>query len=108
MALLMLQVLTPQRFGDVFLYDMPPNRHSPLLDQVQGRYATPRNSTPTSVDSYDVPTRAVPTPTSTPTSTPVPMCYDTPVPAPLRPALLRRESSESYDVPRPIGTRSPL
>ncbi len=101
----MLQVLTPQRFGDVFLYDMPPNRHSPLPDPgLQSRYSSPRNSTPTSMvsDSYDVPpTRAVPTPT--------PLCYDTPVPAaPLRPALLRRESQESYDVPRPIGTRSPL
>ncbi|KAE8738814.1 hypothetical protein FOCC_FOCC015713 [Frankliniella occidentalis] len=99
-------VLTPQRFGDVFLYDMPPNRHSPILDQVQGlqgRYSSPRNSTPTSMvsDSYDVPPRAIATPT--------PSCYDTPVPAvPLRPALLRRESQESYDVPRPIGTRSPL
>lgn len=104
------KVLTPQRFGDVFLYDMPPNRHSPLLDQVQGRYSSPRNSTPTSADSYDVPPRAVPTPTCTPTSTPLPACYDTPAAAaaPLRPALLRRESSESYDVPRPIGTRSPL
>lgn len=102
------KVLTPQRFGDVFLYDMPPNRHSPNLDQVQGRYASPRNSTPTSMasDSYDVPPRAVATPT--------PSCYDTPsstplpAAAPLRPALLRRESTESYDVPRPIGTRSPL
>ncbi|XP_052130601.1 breast cancer anti-estrogen resistance protein 1 [Frankliniella occidentalis] len=85
---------------------MPPNRHSPILDQVQGlqgRYSSPRNSTPTSMvsDSYDVPPRAIATPT--------PSCYDTPVPAvPLRPALLRRESQESYDVPRPIGTRSPL
>lgn len=81
-----------------------------------GRYASPRTSTPTSQasDSYDVPPRAVPTPTATPTATPTPPCYDTPVPAPLRPALLRRESresresAESYDVPRPIGTRSPL
>lgn len=36
MTSILLQVLTPQRFGDVFLYDMPPNRHSPSMDQVQG------------------------------------------------------------------------
>ncbi|KAK7873297.1 hypothetical protein R5R35_011359 [Gryllus longicercus] len=127
------KVLTPQKVGDVYLYDLPPNRTSPCqnrydvpptshnlaVDSMQGRYQVPpsrgtpsaaagdagdRDSSGSTVGSgggageaYDVPPRA----------TPVPVSYDTPrsclrvSPAPG--ALpLRRDSADSYDVPRPL------
>ncbi|KAJ9580263.1 hypothetical protein L9F63_004076, partial [Diploptera punctata] len=123
------KVLTPQKFGDVYLYDLPPNRntsnqgrydvpptaHISVVDANQGRYSVPPSRLSGSSDapldtsggseSYDIPRGA-----------PVPVNYDTPrscwrtSPAP--PANtsspVRRDSTDSYDVPRPLGTASLL
>ncbi|XP_021937825.1 breast cancer anti-estrogen resistance protein 1 isoform X1 [Zootermopsis nevadensis] len=114
------KVLTPQKFGDVYLYDLPPNRnisnqgrydipptaHISVIDGNQGRYSVPPSRSSGSGDtpldtsggseSYDIPPRA----------TPVPANYDTPKScwrtSPAPPG--RRDSTDSYDVPRPLGT----
>ncbi|XP_067002770.1 breast cancer anti-estrogen resistance protein 1 isoform X2 [Anabrus simplex] len=103
------KVLTPQKVGDVYLYDLPPTRtpplqgrydvpptsHSVAADTNQGRYQVPPSRGAPEIEApepYDVPPRA----------TPVPASYDTPrscwrsSPAP------RRDSADSYDVPRPL------
>lgn len=114
------KVLTPQKFGDVYLYDLPPNRnvsnnqcrydvpptaHISVVDGNQGRYSVPPRScgsgeppldTSGGSESYDIPPRATPLPTNydTPRS-----CWRT---SPAPPG--RRDSMDSYDVPRPLGT----
>lgn len=92
------KVLTPQKFGDVYLYDMPPNRNS------QARYDVPptthitvvdgnsgRTSRPSSGDSiadcYDTP-RA-------PIACQGDACYDTPPRG--------GGAADCYDVPRPLA-----
>lgn len=119
------KVLTPQKFGDVYLYDLPPNRQLPqslnqprydvpptthvlVVDNSAGRLS--RNESRTSAtDCYDVPPQ--PTPVSMPPTAALPSSYDSPMPllisydAP-RSTSLRRDSTDSYDVPRPLGPSS--
>ncbi|XP_063237096.1 breast cancer anti-estrogen resistance protein 1 isoform X2 [Bacillus rossius redtenbacheri] len=84
------KVLTPHRCGDVYLYDMPPG---------QARYDVPPTTHVSVVDGtgrdgsgeqYDVPR-----------GTPVPASYDTP--RSWRASPVRHDSTESYDVPRPLA-----
>ncbi|OAD57142.1 Breast cancer anti-estrogen resistance protein 1 [Eufriesea mexicana] len=125
-------VVTPQKCGDVYLYDLPasrgspapPSRHdSPLNSNNEhlhnsGRYTTGSRS---SVDNggdvgdcYDVPPRAVPvipSPASSPS--PAPSCYDIPRP----PTSCTPNSNcsggsgvtplDCYDVPRPLQPLTP-
>lgn len=117
------KVLTPQKFGDVYLYDLPPNRQLPQQQQQQQALNQPRYDVPptnhvlvdnnagrlsrnesrnssSAADCYDVPPQ--PTPVNMPPSydspTPVIISYDAP-----RSTTLRRDSTDSYDVPRPLG-----
>lgn len=89
-SLFYFQVLTPKKYNDVYLYDMPPSRCSPVQSIPEG-YCLQEGG-----DSYDVPPRAVP------------VNYDTPrnwsrcSPAPPSISPVRRDSAESYDVPRPL------
>uniref|UniRef100_A0A1B6D307 Breast cancer anti-estrogen resistance protein 1 n=1 Tax=Clastoptera arizonana TaxID=38151 RepID=A0A1B6D307_9HEMI len=110
------KVLTPQKFGDVYLYDLPPNRQSScqprydvpptahvlVIDNNQGQYSRSDSRGSTS-DAYDIP----PTPTpflSSGYDTPIPIVisYDTPK------TVVRRDSTDSYDVPRPLGPQNNL
>uniref|UniRef100_A0A1B6IBK6 Breast cancer anti-estrogen resistance protein 1 n=1 Tax=Homalodisca liturata TaxID=320908 RepID=A0A1B6IBK6_9HEMI len=94
------KVLTPQKFGDVYLYDLPANRQSQspvgqprydvpptthnLVVDNQGRFSRTDSR---GSDCYDVP----------PQPTPVIVSYDCP------PTARSTPSAESYDVPRPLG-----
>ncbi|XP_057321400.1 breast cancer anti-estrogen resistance protein 1 [Microplitis mediator] len=125
------RVVTPQKCGDVYLYDLPVNRSSPAPSS---RRDSPLNSTDhlhntsrlssgqqSSIDSggdvsdcYDVPPRAtpvIPSPASSPS--PAPSCYDTPRP----PTSCTPNSNHSggsgitpldcYDIPRPLQPLTP-
>ncbi|XP_053593093.1 breast cancer anti-estrogen resistance protein 1 [Microplitis demolitor] len=125
------RVVTPQKCGDVYLYDLPVNRSSPAPSS---RRDSPLNSTDhlhntsrlssgqqSSIDSggdvsdcYDVPPRAtpvIPSPASSPS--PAPSCYDTPRP----PTSCTPNSNYSggsgvtpldcYDIPRPLQPLTP-
>ncbi|EZA60283.1 Breast cancer anti-estrogen resistance protein [Ooceraea biroi] len=126
------RVVTPQKCGDVYLYDLPasrgspapPSRHDSPLNSTNnehshntGRYTS--NSTRSSVDNgggdvnecYDVPPRAIPvisSPASSPS--PAPSCYDIPRP----PTSCTPNSNcsgitplDCYDVPRPLQPLTP-
>ncbi|XP_044256876.1 breast cancer anti-estrogen resistance protein 1 [Tribolium madens] len=73
------QVVTPKKYNDVYLYDMPPSRCSP----------SPGFS-PHVNDCYDVPPRAIPV-TCTRCS-PAPSCV----------SPINRDVGEAYDIPRSI------
>ncbi|XP_044584368.1 breast cancer anti-estrogen resistance protein 1 [Cotesia glomerata] len=125
------RVITPQKCGDVYLYDLPVNRASPAPSS---RRDSPLNSTDhlhnasrlssgqqSSIDSggdvsdcYDVPPRAtpvIPSPASSPS--PAPSCYDTPRP----PTSCTPNSNcsggsgmtplDCYDIPRPLQPLTP-
>ncbi|KAG8041002.1 hypothetical protein G9C98_001990 [Cotesia typhae] len=125
------RVITPQKCGDVYLYDLPVNRASPAPSS---RRDSPLNSTDhlhntsrlssgqqSSIDSggdvsdcYDVPPRATPviqSPASSPS--PAPSCYDTPRP----PTSCTPNSNcsggsgitplDCYDIPRPLQPLTP-
>ncbi|XP_076658927.1 serine_rich_CAS and FAT-like_CAS_C domain-containing protein p130CAS isoform X1 [Halictus rubicundus] len=126
------RVVTPQKCGDVYFYDLPANRGSPAPpsrhdspltsnnDQLHntGRYTT---GTRSSIDNggdvsecYDVPPRAVPvipSPASSPS--PAPSCYD----IPRQPTSCTPNSNcsggsgvtplDCYDVPRPLQPLTP-
>ncbi|XP_066257860.1 enhancer of filamentation 1 [Euwallacea similis] len=80
------QVITPKKFNDVYLYDMP-SRSSPM--------PVSPNTT------YDVPPRAVAVSSefrSCPRCSPAPSCV----------SPISRESVEAYDVPRSLLTNPPL
>ncbi|KAL1502053.1 hypothetical protein ABEB36_007256 [Hypothenemus hampei] len=70
------QVITPKKFNDVYLYDMPPSRCSPLSIQSPSPQAS-------SNDCYDIPPRPVPV-------GPCPRCSTSPM----------TSGGETYDVPR--------
>lgn len=82
------QVITPKKYNDVYLYDMPPSRCSPV--PIQG--SSPRDFMG---ESYDVPPRAVP------------ITYDvtkncqrcSPAPSCVSPA---GKDGEAYDIPRSL------
>ncbi|CAG5088499.1 Similar to NEDD9: Enhancer of filamentation 1 (Homo sapiens) [Cotesia congregata] len=125
------RVITPQKCGDVYLYDLPVNRASPAPSS---RRDSPLNSSDqlhnasrlssgqqSSIDSggdvsdcYDVPPRAtpvIPSPASSPS--PAPSCYDTPRP----PTSCTPNSNcsggsgitplDCYDIPRPLQPLTP-
>ncbi|XP_075224579.1 serine_rich_CAS and FAT-like_CAS_C domain-containing protein p130CAS [Lycorma delicatula] len=108
------KVLTPQKFGDVYLYDLPPNRnssqarydvppttHIAVVDNNQGRLSRPSSGGSVSGgDFYDVPRTPVPVSTLTGTcGTDVLPSYDMPRSTPVP----HCELGDSYDVPRPLG-----
>ncbi|TGZ53039.1 Uncharacterized protein DBV15_00528, partial [Temnothorax longispinosus] len=129
------RVVTPQKCGDVYLYDLPasrgspapPSRHDSPLNSTNnehshntGRYTS--NNARSSIDNgggdvnecYDVPPRAIPvipSPASSPS--PAPSCYDTPRP----PTSCTPNSNcsvgsgitplDCYDVPRPLQPLTP-
>ncbi|XP_018300176.1 enhancer of filamentation 1 [Mycetomoellerius zeteki] len=129
------RVVTPQKCGDVYLYDLPasrgspapPSRHESPLNSTNnehshntGRYTS--NNVRSSVDNgggdvnecYDVPPRAIPvipSPASSPS--PAPSCYDIPRP----PTSCTPNSNcsggsgitplDCYDVPRPLQPLTP-
>ncbi|KAK0167978.1 hypothetical protein PV327_001824 [Microctonus hyperodae] len=125
------RVVTPQKCGDVYLYDLPANRGSPAplsrrdsplnsSDHLchTGRFSTGQQSSIDSggdlSDCYDVPPRAtpvVPSPANSPS--PAPSCYDIPRP----PASYTPNSNcsggsgvtplDCYDVPRPLQPLTP-
>ncbi|XP_050316416.1 breast cancer anti-estrogen resistance protein 1 [Anthonomus grandis grandis] len=85
------QVITPKKFNDVYLYDMPPSRLSPI--PVPGH--SPRDfSSNNDCASYDVPPRAIPVNNlnfqNCPRCSPAPSCV----------SPISRESGEAYDIPR--------
>ncbi|KYM95534.1 Breast cancer anti-estrogen resistance protein 1 [Cyphomyrmex costatus] len=128
-------VVTPQKCGDVYLYDLPasrgspapPSRHESPLNSTNnehshntGRYTS--NNVRSSIDNgggdvnecYDVPPRAIPvipSPASSPS--PAPSCYDIPRP----PTSCTPNSNcsggsgitplDCYDVPRPLQPLTP-
>ncbi|XP_072753249.1 enhancer of filamentation 1 isoform X3 [Anoplolepis gracilipes] len=130
-----MQVVTPQKCGDVYLYDLPasrgspapPSRHDSPLNSTNnehshntGRYTSSSNSARNSMDNggsgdanecYDVPPRAIPvisSPASSPS--PAPSCYDIPRP----PTSCTPNSNcsgitplDCYDVPRPLQPLTP-
>ncbi|XP_015127709.1 breast cancer anti-estrogen resistance protein 1 [Diachasma alloeum] len=124
------RVVTPQKCGDVYLYDLPANRSSPApsshrdsplnsMDQIHGgRFSGGHQSSIDSggdvSDCYDVPPRAtpvIPSPASSPS--PAPSCYDIPRP----PTSCTPNSNcsggsgvtplDCYDVPRPLQPLTP-
>ncbi|XP_015517883.2 breast cancer anti-estrogen resistance protein 1 isoform X1 [Neodiprion lecontei] len=131
------RVVTPQKCGDVYLYDLPASRGSPapssrhdsplnpINDHLHiGRYPSGARSSVDSggdvSDCYDVPPRAVPvipSPASSPS--PAPSCYDIPRP----PTSYTPNSNcsagsagsigsgltpmDCYDVPRPLQPLTP-
>ncbi|CAK9833245.1 Breast cancer anti-estrogen resistance protein 1 [Anthophora retusa] len=127
------RVVTPQKCGDVYLYDLPasrgspappPSRHdSPLNSNNEhlhnsGRYTTGSRSSVDNggdvSDCYDVPPRAVPvipSPASSPS--PAPSCYD----IPRQPTSCTPNSNcsggsgvtplDCYDVPRSLQPLTP-
>ncbi|XP_017892643.1 breast cancer anti-estrogen resistance protein 1 [Ceratina calcarata] len=123
------KVVTPQKCGDVYLYDLPANRASPASfnsanDHLHaGRCPTAgtvvrgsmfENNTNNDVtnECYDVPPRAVPvipSPASSPS--PAPSCYDIPrPPASCTPNSVYSTGSQPYDcydVPRPLQPLTP-
>lgn len=84
----MIQVLTPQKVGDVYLYDLPPQRSAP-----QDKYDVPQTLV-VAGESYDVPRGCYDTPRSCPRPVAVAVPGSGPVAAP---------APDSYDVPRPLG-----
>ncbi|KAI4469967.1 cas scaffolding protein [Holotrichia oblita] len=89
-------VVTPKKYNDVYLYDMPPSRCSPVSIPTISPNISPREQ---NNDCYDVPPRAVPLSVeqnrNCPRCSPAPSCVS-PV------SRDSRDSMESYDVPRPL------
>ncbi|CAG9767492.1 unnamed protein product [Ceutorhynchus assimilis] len=94
------QVITPKKFNDVYLYDMPPSRCSPI--PVSGLSPRDHHQIITSSDCYDVPPRAVPVGNENfrncPRCSPAPSCV----------SPISRESGEAYDIPRSLHTNPQL
>ncbi|CAH0546961.1 unnamed protein product [Brassicogethes aeneus] len=85
------QVVTPKKFNDVYLYDMPP-RSCPL----PVASLSPGLSLKDEGSDYDVPPRAIPVGNENfrncPRCSPAPSCV----------SPVSRESGEAYDIPRPL------
>ncbi|XP_060520326.1 breast cancer anti-estrogen resistance protein 1 [Cylas formicarius] len=90
------QVVTPKKFNDVYLYDMPPSRCSPIPVSGLSPGLSPRDQ-PIGSDCYDVPPRAVPVGNENfrncPRCSPAPSCV----------SPISRESGDAYDIPRPLN-----
>lgn len=86
------QVITPKKFNDVYLYDMPPSRCSPI--SVSSGVSPGLNSRDQTNDCYDVPPRAIPVGNESfrncPRCSPAPSCA----------SPFSRDSGETYDIPR--------
>lgn len=87
------QVVTPKKINDVYLYDMPPSRCSPVTSSIS-RAHSPREQ-PGELD-YDVPPRAIPVTDGAFRN--CPRCSPQPPPSCVSPAS--RDVGEAYDVPR--------
>lgn len=87
------QVITPKKFNDVYLYDMPPSRCSPIPVSGLSPGISPRDQVG---DCYDVPPRAIPVGNESfrncPRCSPAPSCV----------SPISRESGEAYDIPRSL------
>uniref|UniRef100_A0A6P7FMS8 Breast cancer anti-estrogen resistance protein 1 n=1 Tax=Diabrotica virgifera virgifera TaxID=50390 RepID=A0A6P7FMS8_DIAVI len=85
------QVVTPKKFNDVFLYDMPPSRCSPIS---VSSGVSPGTITRDQNDCYDVPPRPVPVGNESfrncPRCSPAPSCA----------SPINRDSGDTYDIPR--------
>ncbi|CAG9824957.1 unnamed protein product [Phaedon cochleariae] len=94
------QVITPKKFNDVYLYDMPPSRCAPHLrgaaTPLGGGLSPTPSSAASSAEDYDVPPRAVPLAEGGSKS--CPRCS----PSPSSQASPRDSTGEAYDVPRPL------
>ncbi|XP_049819537.1 breast cancer anti-estrogen resistance protein 1 isoform X3 [Aethina tumida] len=89
------QVVTPKKFNDVYLYDMPP-RSSPLPVASPSPGLSPGLSPRDQCGDYDVPPRAIPV--SNENFRNCPRCS----PAPSCASPVNRDFGEAYDVPRPL------
>ncbi|XP_063920655.1 breast cancer anti-estrogen resistance protein 1 isoform X2 [Zophobas morio] len=93
------QVVTPKKYNDVYLYDMPPSRCSPIPVSGLSPGFSPRDQTN---DCYDVPPRAIPVNefrSNCSRCSPAPSCV----------SPISRDLVEAYDVPRSlIGQPSPI
>lgn len=111
------KVVTPQKYGDVYLYDMPQNHFANDVPQMQ--YDVPLNSQPLPAEeSYDVP-KPVGGGSLTPSSSIsslttdsnrsslIQQDYDVPRPTRLQPTQEEEINTVSYDVPR-SGAEVPL
>ncbi|XP_072394198.1 breast cancer anti-estrogen resistance protein 1 isoform X3 [Diabrotica undecimpunctata] len=118
------QVVTPKKFNDVFLYDMPPSRCSPIS---VSSGVSPGTITRDQNDCYDVPPRPVPvgiqnqlTPSSSASSLTADSLsssnrsslanmpdYDVPKPYNRGPQLVL-QSTSNYDVPTHVTKELPL
>lgn len=76
------KVLTPKKYNDIYLYDMPPSRYSPAQVSVQ---ADP--------NCYDTPPQALPVCTKN--------CHQL-SPRNVCASPILKEGAEDYDVPRPL------
>ncbi|KAH1011368.1 hypothetical protein HUJ04_000754, partial [Dendroctonus ponderosae] len=94
------QVITPKKFNDVYLYDTPPLRCSPIPVSGHSPGISPRDQVN---DCYDVPPRAIPVGHETyrncPRFSPAPSSCVSPI---------SRESGEAYDIPRSLNINHPL
>lgn len=111
------KVVTPQKYGDVYLYDMPQNHFGNDVPQMQ--YDVPLNTQPLPAEeSYDVP-KPVGGGSLTPSSSIsslttdsnrsslIQQDYDVPRPTRLQPTQEEEVNTVSYDVPR-SGAEVPL
>lgn len=86
-------MVTPKKYNDVYLYDMPPSRCSPIPVSGLSPGFSPQVS-----DCYDVPPRAIPVTNCTRCS-PAPSCV----------SPINRDLGEAYDIPRSLlGQPSPI
>ncbi|KAG5893874.1 hypothetical protein JTB14_005331 [Gonioctena quinquepunctata] len=87
------QVITPKKFNDVYLYDMPPSRCSPIPVSGLSPGMSPRDQLN---DCYDTPPPAVPVGNESfrncPRCSPAPSCA----------SPIGRDSGEAYDIPRSL------
>lgn len=91
----LLQVVTPKKFNDVYLYDMPPSRCSPVTAAIS-RAHSPRDQS-NELD-YDIPPRAIPVTDGAFRN--CPRCSPQPPLSCISPVC--RDSGEAYDVPRSL------
>lgn len=92
-------MITPKRFNDVYLYDIPPTRCSPVSLPAQSPGISPRD--PSASDCYDVPPRAIPVNNENFRS--CPRCSPAPPPSCASP-IGRDIGGEAYDIPRALNT----
>ncbi|KAF4520479.1 hypothetical protein B566_EDAN004730 [Ephemera danica] len=99
------KVVTPQRVGDVYLYDLPPGGQQP-----QAAWGMQQAPISNCGESYDVPRSMAPPPSlpsqcyDAPRSSPVPDCSSYDVPRPHFPPAAAPAASAQYDTPLPSAS----